>query len=185
MKKLITLGFALLLFTLVNSCKNEGSVKPVVVPFPVDTVKADQYMVCTIDTIQYVAITDSSSGPNEIRLKSNTDLLTQIFTEAIETRVGQPAIRNMQLTLYDFKARKTGNYTGAQIFAESRTDLIVNTVDIEEQNWTIFNATTNRIQITYLDSNFVKGNFNFKMQNFANPNRFLEVKNGKFKVRVR
>jgi hypothetical protein len=58
-------------------------------------------------------------------------------------------------------------------------------VDIEEQNWTIFNATTNRIQVTYVDSNFAKGNFNFKMQNFANPNRFLEVKNGKFKVRVR
>ncbi len=185
MKKIFTLGFAILLFAVVNSCKKEDSVKAVVVPFPVDTVKADQYMVCTIDTIQYVAYTDSSSGPNEIRLKSNTNLLTQIFTEAIVSRVGQPAIRNMQLTLYDFKARKTGNYVGAQIFAESRTDLIVNTVDIEEQNWTIFNATTNRIQVTYVDSNFAKGNFNFKMQNFANPSRFLEVKNGKFKVRVR
>ncbi|HOY97158.1 MAG TPA: hypothetical protein PK509_15550 [Catalimonadaceae bacterium] len=185
MKKISALGIVLLLVAALISCKKEETVKTVVVPFPVDTLKADQYMVCTIDTIQYVAYTDSSGGPNEIRLKTNTEELTKIFTEAIVPRVGQQATRNMQLTLYDFKARKIGNYVGAQIFAESRTDLIVNSVDIEEQNWTIFNATTNRIQVTSVDSNFAKGNFNFKMQNYANPTRFLEVKNGKFKVRIR
>jgi hypothetical protein len=185
MKNLSALGMVVLLLAALISCKKEDTMKTVVMPFQVDTIKADQYLVCTIDTIQYVAYTDSSSGPNEIRLKTNIEQLTKIFTEAVVSRFGQPAIRNLQLTLYDFKTRKTGNYTGAQIFAESRTDLIVNAVDIEEQNWTIFNATTNRIEVTYVDSNFVKGNFNFKMQNYANLSRFLEVRNGKFKVRIR
>jgi len=166
-------------------CEKTSENKPAVVPFPVDTASADQYMVCVIDTIQYIAYTKGSTGPNTVKLNFNTLDLSRFFSEALVTRAGQPCVRNMELTLYNFMTRKIGNYTGAQVFAESKTDLIVNRVDVEEQNWTIFNASTNRVQVTYVDSTIAKGNFSFKMQNAKNPSRFLEVTKGAFKLRLR
>ena len=185
MMKLLLSGLAVF-FALVcfSGCSDSEDTKPAVVPFPVDTASADQYLVCNIDTIQYIAYS-KNGAPNEIRMTTNTDEVTKFFSQAQVLRSGQPLTRNLELFLYKFKERRFGNYIGAQIFANSRTDVLVNRVDIEEKNWTIFNAPTNQIQVYYADSTIARGTFNFKMQNVVNPSQFLEVTNGAFKVRLK
>jgi hypothetical protein len=175
----------LALFGLI-SCGDKDNNSPAKPQFPIDTAKVDQFVVCVIDTIQYLAYTnDSTGGPNDVKVRVNTPELTKIFSQATVTRAGQQVVRNMELTFYEYLTKKVGVYTGAEIFAQSRTDLIVNSSNIDTQNWIIFNSTSNQIKVFYADSNLVRGQFNFKMQNRTNPNRFIDVTKGAFKIKLR
>jgi hypothetical protein len=99
----------------------------------------------------------------------------------------QALTRNLELHIYDFKSRKPGIYTGARIFSKGRMDVVQNKAELLEKNYTIFNSSTvgNQITITYSDSNFVKGVFNFRMRSDENNANFVDVKNGIFKIRIR
>jgi hypothetical protein len=182
-KSLVALAFLVSGLSLF-SCKDEGTDAPKVVPLPVDTASADQYVVCVIDTIQYIAYV-KDGAPDKVTMTMNNDVVTKFFSESQVKRQGQELIRNLTLHLYDFKSRRIGTYIGGQIFVDCKTEVLTPTLDIEDKNWTIFNANTNRIQVSYADSSIARGNFTFKMQNTANPSQFIEVTKGAFKVRIR
>jgi len=179
------LGGLILIGLLLVSCKKNDSNRPVVKPLPIDTAQADQYVICKIDTILFVAYT-KGGVPNKVFMKNNSEALTTFSAEEVVTRgSGVPLTRTIDLLLYDFQIKGLGTYTGPKIFSFARTDVLVGNVDAEEKNWDIFNAVSNRIQVTKLASNIAKGNFNFKMRNRANPKKFIEVREGIFKIRYR
>jgi len=186
MKRQIFVCIFLIFSGLLNfSCRKDKVSTPVVKVLPIDTASVDQYVVCTIDTITFIASTKNGL-PDKIFLKTN---LAEVSTFFAETEVRQgldvPLVRSLEFSLYDFQSRKQGTYIGAKIFANSKTDILVSNVDSEEKNWEIINETTNRIQVTRIDSTKAIGKFNFRMRNVSNPREFIEVKNGIFKLKYR
>lgn len=185
LQRLIVIILFKVCFIFLFSCGKDDSNKPNIKPLPFDSATASQYMVCKIDTILFYAYVKDGSK-DKITMSSNSLVLTSFLAET-ETRRGSglPLVRRMELILYDFQTKRQGSYSGAKIFAASRTDVQISNVEADEKYWEIFNAISNRIEVTKLDSNTAYGNFNFKMQNKSNANQFIEVKEGIFKVRIR
>jgi hypothetical protein len=174
-----------LILMIFSACEKDDEGQPTAKPLPIDTLTADQYIYCTIDTIQFWAST-TGGGPDKIVMAENSDVLTRFLFETDITRtVGVPLKRNIELHLYDFKDRRVGTYTGSKIFAKSRTDISVNNVDAEDKYWEMVNVISNRIQVTQADSNMAKGNFSLKMRSVNDPNQFIEIRNGIFKIKTR
>ena len=172
-------------FIFLFSCGKDDSNKPNIKPLPFDTATASQYMVCKIDTILFYAYIKDGSK-DKITMSSNSLVLTSFLAETeIRRGPGLPLVRRMELTLYDFQAKREGSYSGAKIFAAARTDVKISNDEAEEKYWEFFNDKANLIEVTRLDSNTAYGNFNFKLRNKSNANQFIEVKEGVFKVRIR
>jgi hypothetical protein len=177
--------FIVLSLSAAFSCKKEEETTPTR-PFPVDTLTADQYVVCDVDTVRFYTYT-RDGGPGEIRILENSSVVTKMKFATSFFLGSQALTRNLELHIYDFKSRKPGIYTGARIFSKGRMDVVQNKAELLEKNYTIFNSSTvgNQITITYSDSNFVKGVFNFRMRSDENNANFVDVKNGIFKIRIR
>lgn len=185
--RLVFFPFLLLIFLsfLGLSCKKDSNTGPKPVVFPVDTVGSDQYIYCWIDTIQFWAYT-KGTGPDKIRMSENSDEVTRFQFETVLNRtVGIPLVRNLELNLFKFKEQGLGVYAGARLFAKSRVDVMINRVEADDLYFEYHNVVTNRLDVTSLDSNFCKGSFSFKLRSVKNPSSFIEVRNGKFKVRIR
>ncbi len=175
--------FITLSLSAIFSCKKEEEAKPAK-PFPVDTLAADQYIVCDVDTVRFYAFT-KDGGPDDIRITENSSVVTKMRFATAFFLGSQALTRNMELHINDFKARKPGIYTGGRIFSKGRMDVVQNRSELLEKNYTIFNSVNNQITITSSDSNFVKGVFTFRMRSDEDNSRFVDVKNGIFKIRIR
>lgn len=168
-----------------TGCKKEDNTNPKTTTFPLDTVNSDQYIYCWIDTIQFWAYT-KGTGPDKIRMSENSDEVTRFQFETVLNRtMGVPLVRNLELNLFRFKEQGLGLYAGAKLFAKSRMDVMINRVEADDLYFEYHNVVTNRLDVTSLDSNFCKGSFSFKLRSIKNPSSFIEVRNGKFRVRIR
>lgn len=172
----------LLLSVFTISCK-EDETTPVPVPLA-DTLNASQYVMCKIDTINYL-VSIQAGRKDTIKMATNNSILTKWYSASKIQQNGQFLIRNLELILYEFQDIKVGTYLGSKIFSTARTDLLVNGNEIDNQAWTIYNNSINIINVTAVNDSIARGNFTFRMQNGSNSSRFLNVTNGHFKVRIR
>jgi hypothetical protein len=168
--------------TAILSCKKDNESKPKS-PLPVDTLTADQYIYCEIDTVKFYAYT-KDGGPDRIGIFENGTVVTKIKFETNFFRGSQALNRNLELHLYDFLARRPGIYSGSKIFSKGKMDVLQNKVDLLEKNYTIFNSLNNQIVITRSDTNYAKGTFTFKMRSDEDNSIFVEAKNGIFKIKI-
>ncbi len=164
------------------ACQKDET-KPVPVPLA-DTLNASQYLICKIDTINFL-VSIQSGRKDTVRMSTNNSILTQWYASSKILQNGQYLIRNLDFSLYEFQDKKVGTYLGAKIFATCRTDLLVNGNEIDNQSWTIFNSSINIINITEVNDSIARGNFAFKMRNGSDGSKFMNVTNGHFKIRTR
>lgn len=182
LNRLPLFSFAIVAVLLMGSCKKDDS-KPTPTPLA-DTLNASQYVMCKIDTIQYLCAVQGGRK-DTVKMTTNTSILTKWYSASKIQQNGQFLIRNLDLTLYEFQDVKVGAYLGAKIFATSRTDLLVNGNEIDNQNWYIFNNAMNIVNVTEANDSIVRGNFQFQMRNGSVGSRFMNITNGHFKVRIR
>lgn len=172
-----------LLFSAILGCKKDENSTPDPTPNP-DTVGVAQYVVCKIDTIQYLSVTTSGSD-DTIAVTANNSALTEFYSSTRALQNGQQLRRNLLLTLNGFQSMQEATYTGAKIFAKSNLDVLQNGSEIDEQSYDIFNATGNKITVTEVNDSLVRGTFNFRMRNGSVSSKFIEVTDGHFKIRIK
>ncbi len=182
-KSTVLIFCALSTISLIFSCKKESTTIPEPVTIA-DTVGASQFVMCKIDTINYISATTSGST-DTISVPSNNLDLTKIFTSHKALQNGQQLTRNLTLTLSNFKTKQVATYQGGMMFAIGRTDVLINGNAVDEQHWTIFGSSNNKITVTSANDSLVRGTFNFKLQNNKNKEKFIEVTKGIFKVRLK
>lgn len=149
-----------------------------------DTLNASQYVMCKIDTINYMCAVQEGRK-DTLKMVSNSSVLTKWYSASKIQQNGQFLIRNLELTLYEFQDIRVGAYLGAKIFATSRTDLLVNGNEIDNQFWYFFNNAINIVNVTEVNDSIARGNFQFQMRNGSVGSKFLNITNGHFKVRIK
>lgn len=176
---LVVAGLVIAIF---SGCKEDDK-DPTPAPIQ-DTVGASQFVMFKIDTISFMA-TIKGGSEDTVSMPMNTIDVTKFFCSHKALQNGQQLIRNMTLTLNNFQTRKVATYVGGQIFGVARTDVLQNGSEVDEQSWTIFNAATNKITVTYASDSLVRGTFNFRMQNGSVGSKFTDVTGGVFKIKLR
>lgn len=164
------------------SCKKDETT-PTPAPLA-DTLNASQYVMCKIDSINYM-VSIQAGRKDTIKMVTNNSILTKWYSSTKIQQNGQFLIRNLELILYEFQDIKVGTYLGSKIFSTARTDLLVNGNEIDNQAWTIYNNAINIVNVTSVNDSIARGNFSFRMQNGSLGSRFLNVTNGHFKFRIR
>jgi hypothetical protein len=169
--------------SIIFACKKDSDKGPKN-SLPIDTASADQYLYCELDTIKFYTFT-KGVGPDIMKMTENSNEVTKFWMEALVIRGSQALVRNMEWQMFGFNKKRQGLYFGSQIFTKSRADILLNKTELLEKNYTIINRPSNQIVVTFADSNVIKGSFNFDMQSEEDKTRFIKVKNGIFKLKIR